>query len=60
VILFKSINEKYKDLSGDEDKLLTQERLQERLDNDKRQVRYVINPEKYKKISSLLASNGKK
>jgi len=36
-------------MTGDEDKLITQERL----DNDKF-FRYVINPEKYRKISSLI------
>lgn len=50
--VIKSINEKYRELTRDDKNLINQERLE----NDRRLMRYVIHPEQYKKISSLLES----
>ncbi len=48
-----SINKKYKAFTGDEDELLDKQRI----DNDKRLIRYFIHPDKYKKIASLIEEN---
>jgi hypothetical protein len=50
--VIKSINEKYKELTRDDKNLINQERLE----NDRRLMRYVIHTEQYKKISNLLES----
>jgi len=48
--VIKAINEKYHSLTNDSDNLI----IQERLETDRRQVRYVISPHKYHKIQGFL------
>jgi hypothetical protein len=55
--VIKSINEKYTAITGDAEKLITQERLE----TDRRLMRYVIHPDKYSKLSNpVKRENGKK
>jgi uncharacterized protein (TIGR02145 family) len=48
----RSINKKYTDHTGENEKLLSQERLE----TDKRLARYIMDPDKYRKIEALLTA----